>query len=79
MLLPRSPPIPASKPGMVDPRDVYLTAELSGQWGIHHDHICRAATQLGRNATIEAVHRRAVQLREAAERSSSPWLRRRQR
>jgi len=52
---------------MVDPRDVYLTGELSSRWGVSHDLICRAATELGRNATIEAVHERALKLREATE------------
>jgi hypothetical protein len=70
---PRLPLIPVSKPGMVDPRDVYLTGELSSQWGISHHHICRAATELGRNATIEAVHERALELREAAEMVGRSW------
>jgi hypothetical protein len=60
---------------MVDPRDVYLTGDLSAQWGISHDHICRAATELGRNATVEAVHKRAAELRDEAERKGSPWRR----
>src|SRR5688572_8585519 len=65
-LLPRYSFTPRSRPGMVDARDAYLTGELAGLWRLSHDHICRAASELGRNATLEAVHKKAVELQEAA-------------
>lgn len=71
LLLPRLSLIPKSKPGMVDPRDPYVTGALSTEWGISHDHICRAASQLGRNATTEAVRKRALDLRAGEEKTGS--------
>ena len=78
LLLPRLSLSPKSKPGMVDARDPYVTGALSTEWGISHDHICRAASELGRNATTEAVHKRALELRAGEEKVKEEGARRKE-
>jgi hypothetical protein len=61
----RSPLQARHEYGIVNPRDVRVTGELSRHWGISRDYVCAAARELGEEATAEAVHARAVALRSA--------------
>jgi hypothetical protein len=61
----RSPLQARHEHGIVKPGDVLVTGELSRHWGISRDYVCAAARELGEQATVAAVHARAVALQSA--------------
>lgn len=74
----RLPGIPKSRKGHVDPLDIYLVNELADRCHVNANVVIRAAEEMGKKATVDAVCRRALELRDAAAaKGSRRWVNRR--